>query len=105
VARIFLLPTLNFLNHFYRGADGEGEWRRQNRPWNNPDSISFLYLLGVLGGEEGFSDRRIHERMDFRIFIHLPPYPMEARLPHFAKPGTLSACTGNHLEGKGLLKK
>jgi len=99
------MPALIFLNHFYRGADGEGKWRRQNRPRNNPDSISFLYLHGVLGGKEGFSDRRIYERMDYKIFIHLPPYPMEARLAHFAKPGTLSACTGNPLEGKGLLKK
>jgi len=100
-----ILPTLSFLSHFYRGADGEGKWRRQNRLWNNPDSISCLYLREVLGGKEGFSGQGIQEIMDYKIFIHLPPYPMEARLPHFAKPGTLSACTGNHLEGKGLLKK
>ena len=96
-------PTLNFLNHFYRGADEEGEWRRQNRPRNNLYSIPFLYLREVLGGKEGFSYREIRERMDYKIFIHLPPYPMEARLPHFAKPGTFPACTGNHFKGKGPL--
>jgi len=32
--------------------------------------------------------------MGHRILFHLPPYPIEGMLPHFAKPGALPARTG-----------
>ena len=95
------LSISSLLNYFYCGADEEGAWRRQNRSQNNLYSISFLFRRRVLGGKEGFPGRLLRKIMNHKIFILLPPYPLEGMPPYLAKPGAFLVGTGNHLEGKG----